>query len=84
MTLLAGVAGQPIAHSLSPLIQNAWIRAAGLDADAVQASPQGTPLATALVSERGLIMPSLTHGIERYMHDSREGWRVAVGQGDGA
>ncbi len=58
--------------------------AAGLDADAVQASPQGTPLATALVSERGLIMPSLTHGIERYMHDSREGWRVAVGQGDGA
>lgn len=33
MTLRAGVAGQPIAHSLSPLIHNAWITAAGLDAD---------------------------------------------------
>ena len=33
MTLRAGVAGQPIAHSLSPLIHTAWIVAAGLDAD---------------------------------------------------
>ncbi len=33
MTLQAGVAGQPIAHSLSPLIHTAWIAAAGLDAD---------------------------------------------------
>ena len=33
MTILAGVAGQPIAHSLSPLIHSAWIEAAGLDAD---------------------------------------------------
>ncbi len=33
MTMLAGVAGQPIAHSLSPLIHQAWIAAAGLDAD---------------------------------------------------
>lgn len=33
MTVLAGVAGQPIAHSLSPLIHSAWIAAAGLDAD---------------------------------------------------
>lgn len=32
MTLRAGVAGQPIAHSLSPLIHGAWIAAAGLDA----------------------------------------------------
>ncbi len=32
MTLLAGVAGQPIAHSLSPAIHRAWIAAAGLDA----------------------------------------------------
>ncbi|WP_339932640.1 shikimate dehydrogenase [uncultured Brevundimonas sp.] len=32
MTLIAGVAGQPIAHSLSPLIHGAWIEAAGLDA----------------------------------------------------
>lgn len=33
MTVVAGVAGQPIAHSLSPLIHTAWIAAAGLDAD---------------------------------------------------
>ena len=33
MRMLAGVAGQPIAHSLSPLIHRAWIAAAGLDAD---------------------------------------------------
>jgi shikimate dehydrogenase len=31
-TLVAGVAGRPVAHSLSPLIHNAWIAAAGLDA----------------------------------------------------
>jgi len=33
MTILAGVAGRPITHSLSPLIHTAWIAAAGLDAD---------------------------------------------------
>lgn len=32
MTAVAGVVGQPVAHSLSPLIHNAWIEAAGLDA----------------------------------------------------
>ena len=32
MTIRAGVAGQPITHSLSPLIHGAWIEAAGLDA----------------------------------------------------
>lgn len=32
MTVVAGVAGQPIAHSLSPVIHGAWIEAAGLDA----------------------------------------------------
>lgn len=32
MTVRAGVAGQPIAHSLSPLIHGLWIKAAGLDA----------------------------------------------------
>jgi len=33
MTLRTGVAGRPIAHSLSPLIHSAWITAAALDAD---------------------------------------------------
>lgn len=32
MTVIAGVVGQPIAHSLSPVIHGAWIAAAGLDA----------------------------------------------------
>ena len=32
MTLVAGVAGRPIGHSLSPVIHTAWIGAAGLDA----------------------------------------------------
>jgi len=31
-TLMAGVVGDPIRHSLSPVIHNAWIEAAGLDA----------------------------------------------------
>ena len=31
-TLIAGVVGHPVRHSLSPVIHNAWIEAAGLDA----------------------------------------------------
>jgi shikimate dehydrogenase len=31
-TLIAGVVGDPVRHSLSPVIHNAWIEAAGLDA----------------------------------------------------
>ena len=31
-TRVAGVIGQPIAHSMSPVLHNAWIAAAGLDA----------------------------------------------------
>jgi shikimate dehydrogenase len=38
-TAVAGVAGSPITHSLSPLIHNAWIEAAGLDAVYVAFSP---------------------------------------------
>lgn len=30
-TRVAGVVGQPIAHSLSPLLHNSWLEAAGLD-----------------------------------------------------
>jgi shikimate dehydrogenase len=33
MTLLAGVVGHPVAHSLSPLIHKAWLSAAGLNGD---------------------------------------------------
>jgi len=38
-TAVAGVAGAPITHSLSPLIQNAWIEAAGIDAVYVAFAP---------------------------------------------
>lgn len=38
-TVVAGVAGSPVAHSLSPLIHNAWIAAAGLDAVYVPFAP---------------------------------------------
>jgi len=40
MTIRAGVAGWPIAHSLSPLIHGAWIRAAGLDASYTAFGPE--------------------------------------------
>jgi shikimate dehydrogenase len=40
-TIVAGVAGDPVAHSLSPLIHNAWIAAAGLDAVYVPFNPPG-------------------------------------------
>ncbi len=38
-TIVAGVAGAPVTHSLSPLIHNAWIAAAGLDAVYVPFAP---------------------------------------------
>ena len=39
-TKVAGVVGNPIAHSLSPVIHNAWITAAGLDAAYFAAEPK--------------------------------------------
>ena len=38
-TLVAGVAGAPVAHSLSPLIHNAWLEAAGIDGVYVAFTP---------------------------------------------
>ena len=37
--MVAGVVGAPVAHSLSPLIHNAWLEAAGLDAVYVAFAP---------------------------------------------
>ena len=51
MTLIAGVAGQPIAHSLSPLIHGAWIAVAGLDADYRAFGPEDEAGFGALVAE---------------------------------
>ncbi len=38
-TVVAGVAGAPVRHSLSPLIQNAWLEAAGIDGIYVPFAP---------------------------------------------
>ncbi|MDB5477148.1 MAG: aroE [Phenylobacterium sp.] len=38
-TVVAGVAGQPVAHSLSPLLHNAWLEAAGIDGVYVAFAP---------------------------------------------
>jgi shikimate dehydrogenase len=38
-TVVAGVAGSPIRHSLSPLIHNAWLEAAGIDGVYVAFAP---------------------------------------------
>lgn len=51
MTVVAGVAGQPVAHSLSPLIHRAWIEAAGLDADYRAFAPADETAFGALVAE---------------------------------
>lgn len=51
MTVVAGVAGQPITHSLSPLIHTAWIAAAGLDADYRAFGPADSAGFSALVAE---------------------------------
>ena len=38
-TVVAGIAGHPVRHSLSPLIHNAWLRAAGIDGVYVPFAP---------------------------------------------
>lgn len=40
--LVGGIAGRPVAHSLSPVIHNAWLEAAGLDAAYVPFAPADT------------------------------------------
>ena len=72
--------GQVSWHAFATMLA----RAAGLEADAVAVADAGArPAVTALTSERGLVMPTLEHGIDRYLHDSRDRWRMAAGQGLG-
>jgi len=52
-TVVTGVIGSPVRHSLSPLIQNAWIQAAGLDAVYVALSPKPDRVALLVDSLRG-------------------------------
>lgn len=51
MTIRAGVAGQPITHSLSPLLHSGWIAAAGLDATYEAFGPADEAGFAALVGE---------------------------------
>jgi shikimate dehydrogenase len=52
-TLVAGVIGAPVRHSLSPLIHNAWIKGAGLDAVYVALSPRPDRAGALIGSLRG-------------------------------
>jgi shikimate dehydrogenase len=52
-TVVAGVAGAPVTHSLSPLIHNAWIAAAGLDAVYVPFAPPADGFAVFAQGLRG-------------------------------
>lgn len=51
MTVVAGVVGQPIAHSLSPLLHRAWLSAAQLDADYRAFGPADETGFDALIAE---------------------------------
>ena len=52
-TVVAGVVGFPVRHSLSPLIQNAWLDAAGIDGIYVPFSPPANGLAAFVAGLRG-------------------------------
>ncbi|MFI4973766.1 MAG: shikimate dehydrogenase [Caulobacterales bacterium] len=52
-TVVAGVAGAPVRHSLSPLIQNAWLEAAGIDGVFVPFAPPADRFATFAQGLRG-------------------------------
>ena len=47
---VAGIVGDPVAHSLSPVIHNAWIKAAGMDAAYVAFAPRDPAGFEALVA----------------------------------
>jgi len=51
--IVGGVCGQPIKHSMSPVIHNAWIAAAGLDAAYVPFAPTANRFETFVDGLRG-------------------------------
>ena len=62
MTKLLGVIGDPIAHSLSPLIQNGWLRDMGFNAvyEAMQVAAGELPNALQTLSERDVLGVNVT------------------------
>ncbi len=51
--IVGGVCGQPIKHSMSPILHNAWIQAAGLDAAYVPFAPAADRFETFVEALRG-------------------------------
>jgi shikimate dehydrogenase len=58
-TRVAGVVGRPITHSLSPLLHNAWLSAAGLNGVYVPLSPAEEGFARFVDGLRGGVMTGL-------------------------
>lgn len=52
-TVVAGVLGQPIGHSLSPVLHNAWLAAAGIDGVYVALAPRADGFAAFVEGQRG-------------------------------
>jgi shikimate dehydrogenase len=52
-TMVAGVVGQPIAHSLSPILHNAWLAAAGIDGVYVAFAPKAEHFNAFVNGQRG-------------------------------
>jgi shikimate dehydrogenase len=84
-TRVAGVIGRPVAHSLSPTIQNAWIEAAGLDAVYVALSPSEDWLAPFLNGCRGglivglnITLPFKSRALEMADSASERAWRAGA------
>jgi shikimate dehydrogenase len=58
-TMVAAVAGRPIDHTLSPLIHNTWIEAAGLDAVYIALSPPEAAFTACVEGLRGGVLRGL-------------------------
>jgi len=52
-TIVAGVVGQPIRHSLSPVLHNAWLAAAGIDGVYIALAPKAETFAAFVEGQRG-------------------------------
>jgi shikimate dehydrogenase len=58
-TTVAGVAGSPVRHSLSPLLHNAWLKASGIDGVYVAFSPAGDGFGAFASGLRGAVVRGL-------------------------
>jgi shikimate dehydrogenase len=84
-TVVAGVVGAPVRHSLSPLIQNAWIEAAGVDGVYVALSPSPDRFPALLEGLRGgalrglnVTLPFKEHALAAADHASERARRAGA------